>query len=230
MLNEEIYADLPTLNHALAKAIATIIKEAIQERGCAYIALSGGKTPLPMLQILSQYSLAWDKVTITLVDERWVDEENTDSNAALLKKSLFQNQAKEATFIPLKNAAPTPHKGQIECEHALSTLSNQLDLIVLGMGEDGHTASLFPKSPELISAMTTLSRCAAINPQTAPHLRMTLSASYLAQSRHVFLHITGLRKKALLNDWLKIDAPEPHAIIRQVVDLIPIEKTLFWSN
>lgn len=230
MLNEAVYADLPALNQALAEAIATILKNAIQERGSAYIALSGGKTPLPMLHILSQFPLAWNKVTITLVDERWVDEKNTDSNAALLKQSLFQNQAKEATFIPLKNAAATPHKGQIDCEQALSVLSSQLDLIVLGMGEDGHTASLFPKAPELISAMTTLTRCAAINPQTAPHLRMTLSASYLAQSRHVFLHITGVRKKALLNDWLKIDAPEPHAIIRQVLDLIPIEKTLFWSK
>lgn len=230
MIHTQTYSDLPTLNHALADAIAKIITSAIDERGQAFIAFSGGKTPLPMLQLLSHYPLAWNKVTITLVDERWVDDMHADSNAALLKKALLQHQAIHATFIPLKNSATTPHAGQIACENALSVLANRLDLVILGMGEDGHTASLFPEAPELHSAMTTLARCTAISPQTATHLRMTLSAAYLAQSRNVFLHITGEKKKAMLTEWLKVDAPEPHAIIRQVLDLIPTEKILFWAK
>jgi len=230
MLQYHFYADQARLDSTLAQLIADTITQAIAQRGQASIALSGGKTPTGMLQRLRQYPLAWEKVLITLADERWVEETHRDSNARFLQTTLLQGPARAAIFLPLKNAALTPHEGQTQCEKVLAQLPNALDLIVLGMGDDGHTASLFPHAPELNVAMHALTRSAAISPQTAPYLRMTLTAPYIAQSRHVILHITGASKKQRLDSALAADAPMPHLPIRTLLDLIQTKKQVFWTD
>lgn len=230
MITYHDYPDKAELDEALADMLAQTIKAAINARGHAFIALSGGRTPLGMLRKLSLLNLAWEKVTITLVDDRWVEETHSDSNALLLHTSLLQNFAQSAHFISLKNEAATPYAGQISCEKALSQLPEKLDAVVLGMGEDGHTASLFPEAPELETAFTTHARCAAIDPKTAPHLRITLTAPYLAQSSKLILHITGDNKKALLNTLFADNVSKPYAPIRRLFDLAKTEKYVFWAN
>jgi 6-phosphogluconolactonase len=229
MLPTHNYPSKVALDTALAQVIAEKITEAISARGHAFIALSGGRTPTGMLTTLRQFPLAWEKVSVTLVDERWVDDTHPDSNARLLRETLLQDKAKGATFVPLKNVAVSPHAGQTACEHQLSQLPAKLDVLILGMGEDGHTASLFPLAPELEHAMQSRQRCAAISPQTAPHLRMTLTAPYLAQSRTAILHLTGLNKKTLLQH-IYTDPTKPYAPIRRVWDAIKTEKYVFWAE
>lgn len=230
MIISDDYNDKTTLDIALSNLLVQTITEAIKLRGKAFIALSGGRTPVNMLNTLSQHNLPWEKVTFTLVDDRWVKENHPDSNAYLIHTSLLQNYAQSAHFISLKNEAPTPYEGQAACEKMLSQLPENLDAIVLGMGEDGHTASLFPTAPELESAFTTPARCAAIDPQTAPHLRMTLTAPYIAQSSKLILHITGKTKKSLLEKLLAPSASQPYAPIRRLFDLAKTEKYVFWAE
>lgn len=218
------------LDIALSHLLAETILEAIKLRGKAFIALSGGRTPVNMLNTLSQHNLPWEKVMFTLVDDRWVEETHPDSNTGLIRTAFLKNYAKSAHFISLKNEAPTPYEGQPVCEKILSQFPKHLDAVVLGMGEDGHTASLFPRAPELETALTTSERCAAINPQTAPHLRITLSGPYIAQSSKLILHITGEKKKSLLQKLLAPTAPQPYAPIRRVLDLAKMEKYVFWAE
>lgn len=223
-------ADRTSLDIALAQFIAHAVSEAITIRGHAAIALSGGRTPLGMLSLLGAFHLPWENVTITLVDERWVNEDHPDSNAGMIRKILLQGAAQAAKFLPLKNTAPTPHIGQPECEANLSALPAKLDLVILGMGNDGHTASLFPLAPELEEAMHSHQRCVATSPQTAPHLRITLTAPYIAQSREIVLHLTGADKKQILERLLAKDASLPLAPVRRVFDLIRTEKYVFWAE
>jgi 6-phosphogluconolactonase len=230
MLHLTSYPTKVELDTALAQFVAEKVTQAIAARGKAVIALSGGRTPMGMLTKLRQLPLPWEKVLVTLVDDRWVEENHPDSNARLLREALLQDHAQAATFLPLKNSAPSPHEGQMECETHLSQLPAKLDVVILGMGEDGHTASLFPEAPELETAMYGEQRCAAISPQTAPHLRMTLTAPYISQSRTVILHITGTSKKQLLQEMCAEDAPKPYAPIRRVFAFIRTEKYVFWAE
>lgn len=230
MLHYHHYADTTALDTALAYFIANTLNQAIEERGEAYVALSGGKTPVSLFIQLRKMPIAWQKVRILLVDERWVDPTHSDSNTHLIATHLLQDAAAEATFISLQNNTATPHIGQSYTEIALADLPVQLDIIVLGMGEDGHTASLFPEAPELEAAFKTTARCAAITPITAPHLRMTLTAPYIAQARKILLHITGQSKKRLLNQWLADNASQPNAPIRRLFDLVQTEKYVFWAE
>ena len=127
---------------SLAKNIALQLTEALMIRPRASLAVSGGRTPLAMLEQLSLQALDWHRVDVTLADERWVNEEDTASNAALVRFSLLQNNAEHATFFALFNPQKSAYLGQKSCQTQLQGMQWPLDVLVLGMGNDGHTASL----------------------------------------------------------------------------------------
>lgn len=197
MPTEHLFVDGALAAADMARRIAVILSEAIAARGVASIALSGGRSPRPVLEALSEAAIDWDKVVVTLVDERWVAPDHADSNERLIRETLLQAKAAKARFLGMKNAGANAYAGQAGVETAFRALPWPIDIVLLGMGEDGHTASLFPEAKELADGLSTDALTLAVTPPSAPHQRMSLSAKAILKSRHIFLQIGGATKKAV---------------------------------
>lgn len=219
------------LDQALADKICQILNSAIAVKGKASIAVSGGSTPKGLFNVLSNKSIDWKKVTITLADERWVDINSEDSNTRLVHENLLQNNASEAKFFHLK-------QGEELCEETLADLNLAagnallpLDVVILGMGEDGHTASLFPCSDQIEQGLDLLnsSPLMKVEPKTAPHQRITFSFKALKESENVFLHLCGDSKKQVLNKALStndiFEMP-----IRAFLQNETIDTQVYWAE
>ena len=138
---------------ALAEAVANCLRDCLHTQGHAVLAVSGGRSPIAFFEALSQAKLDWPNVTITLVDERLVPPQHADSNAVLVHRHLLQHTAAAARFLPLvgeQTDVSDPAAALAEAETAFPTP----DIAVLGMGADGHTASLFPQAPQLAAAVS----------------------------------------------------------------------------
>lgn len=196
------FPDAAGLVQALADEVAAHLRDAVAARGGALIAVSGGSSPKALFARLAQAALPWDRVTVTQVDERWVPLTHADSNARLIAEHLLQGPAAAARFVPMKNAAETPQAGQAECEARLRSLELPFDLVLLGMGEDGHTASWFPHAPELADALRTEGpMCIATGapaPPQAPYMRMSLSLAAVSAARRRVLLLQGRGKLEVL--------------------------------
>ncbi|MDP3325001.1 6-phosphogluconolactonase [Hydrogenophaga sp.] len=188
---------------AIAAHIATALRTAIAARGQASLAVSGGKSPIPLFEALREHDLDWSKVTIVLVDERVVPRDHADSNTALVARHLLQGRAAAARFLPFfRELAPTFNAEVLDAlvrdaEDRIATLPWPLDVAVLGMGEDAHTASLFPGAPGYARAIATDQRLAWVVPDTAPHARLSLTLSALLAARELVLSIAGESKLAV---------------------------------
>ena len=202
----ETFASRDALDQRLAAETAGILERAIQQRGQAALVVSGGSTPLKFFELLSQQSLDWDKVNITLADERWVSPQHSDSNERLVRERLLVNNAATATFVPLKNVAETADEGESECERALAAMG-RFDLLILGMGGDGHTASLFPGASNLARGLDLNSgrTCISMQPLTAPHQRMSLTLPCILEAEQIVIHITGEEKKSVIETALQLE-------------------------
>ena len=175
------------LASGLADRVARGLSRAISRTGSATLAVSGGTTPTLFFEHLSREPITWDKVTITLVDERQVDEDSPRSNARLARNSLLQNNAKAAKFVPL-----------FRNELAASALG--LDVVVLGMGDDGHTASFFPNGDRLPEALD-IKTVSALLPMQAPNAgepRLTFTLPAVLKAKVLCLHIEGAKKQTVL--------------------------------
>lgn len=224
------FKDSTTLAAALAAQVAELLRAGIKEQGRASLVVSGGATPLPFFEALSELALAWPQVTITLADERWVDPDDAASNEHLIRRHLLQNQAAKARFVGLKTEAATAAQGEKECAARLDLLPQPFDVLILGMGNDGHTASLFPQAARLGAALAPDSGklCLAITPPGAPHERMTLTLPALLHSCQIFLHITGVEKRAVYERALA-NGPVAEMPIRAVLHQNAAPVTVFWA-
>jgi 6-phosphogluconolactonase len=195
------YESRVDLDICLAREIAATLEAAIAERGAASLAVSGGKTPVGMFQQLRQMRLDWDKVWITLVDDRWLPADHADSNERLVRENLLKYQVEAAHFVGLKSDAATPEAGAAEVDARLRAIPQPFDVLVLGMGEDGHTASLFPCSAEIskAAAFDNPALVAAVNPTTAPYARISLTLPAIARARKLLVHLAGPNKKTVFN-------------------------------
>ncbi|RTE65356.1 6-phosphogluconolactonase [Amphritea opalescens] len=194
----QTFASRDALNAELAESIEQQLNQAIAHKGQATLALSGGSTPVPLFNRLSHTPLTWEQVTITLVDDRWINPSEPDSNEHLLRTQLLQDHARQARFIPLWQAGMTAEEAVQSCQARLQTINGPFDIVILGMGNDGHTASLFPDAAELTAALHSRADCVAINPTQAPYPRMSLTPARLLNSRQRILHIVGEDKLATL--------------------------------
>jgi len=207
LCTEHIFESADALSAALAADVAQRLQHAIGTRGQASLAVSGGKSPVPLFAALRQHALPWAQVTVLLVDERVVPHTHADSNTALVRQHLLQGAAAAARFVPLfddhadlSEQASDPLGLERLTQLASSRLAAvpwPLDVVLLGMGEDGHTASLFPGSPGLAHALHSSDAVAWVRPATAPHARLTLTLPRLLQARHVALSISGAAKRAV---------------------------------
>ncbi|KFL47125.1 6-phosphogluconolactonase [Sphingobium sp. ba1] len=224
MPTEHHFTDSALAAADLAARIATVLEQAIATRGVATIALSGGSSPRPVLESLSASLSDWSKVIVTLVDERWVDTTDSDSNEKLVRDTLLQGPAAAARFVPMKNAAADAYLGQPKAEEDFAALPWPLDIILLGMGDDGHTASLFPEAKELDDGLSSTALTIAVTPPAAPHQRLSLTAHAILSSRHIFLQISGAAKKAIYDRALA-GGPVEELPIRVALcqDAVPVE-------
>jgi len=192
------------LDESLADNISQILKSAIALKGKASIAVSGGSTPKGFFKALSNKDIDWKKVTITLADERWVDINSDDSNTRLVHENLLVNKASAAKFFHLKQGAELCEETLADLNLAANNALLPLDVVILGMGEDGHTASLFPCSDQIKQGLdvTNETSIMKVEPKTAPHQRITFSFAALKESKNVFLHLCGDNKKQVLDQAL----------------------------
>ncbi|RUR30673.1 6-phosphogluconolactonase [Vreelandella nanhaiensis] len=193
------------LAEQLAEAVAQALSEDLERQERALLIVSGGSTPVPFFKALATKLLAWERIDITLADERWVDEHSSDSNAKLVRDNLLQGNAAAAHFVPLTSKASTPEEGVAEVAERTASLAWPASVVVLGMGGDGHTASLFPDSQELGLALATDEPLVAVRTPSQPQPRITFSAASLHQANRHILHITGDDKRAVLANALNGD-------------------------
>jgi 6-phosphogluconolactonase len=190
------------LNADFAKRIIKALSHAIDAKGKASLVVSGGSTPKPLFLALSKTSFDWQKVTITLADERWVGATHSDSNEKLVRTNLLQNEAAQAKFVSLTTGDDNAKNAETEISTRIDNIDETFDVLILGMGEDGHTASLFPCSEQISDGLDLSRHLSAIatRPTTAPHQRMSMSLAKIVSAKQVFLHLTGIKKKDVLLD------------------------------
>lgn len=224
------FLDRDSLVIELAETIAGLLNEGIAQNGQASLALSGGSTPIALFKKLSCIDLPWQAITVSLVDERWVATSDADSNEHLVQTHLLQNRAATANFIGMKNPANTATEGEEECNRQLQKSPRPFDVLLLGMGQDGHTASLFPGAAKLPGAtdMDSGKLCMSIAPVNAPHERMTLTLPAILDSKRIFLHITGEDKKKVLEQAFAPGSAEAMPI-RFILQQQPQKKRMQFS-
>ena len=223
------FADRDTLAAALANTVSSRLNAAIATRGQASIAVSGGSTPERFFNVLSQADLDWGKVSVTLIDERWVSPGHERSNARLVTGKLMTNRAAAAKFIPLYTQSDSPEDGMPAILAALADMPMPFDVAILGMGADGHTASFFPGGDHLAGALDPDNRnlLIAMTAKGAGEPRITFTLAPILASGLIALHIEGQDKNAVLGQALA-DGPVADMPVRAVLRSgRPV--TVFWA-
>jgi 6-phosphogluconolactonase len=176
----------------LSLDIKFIVENAIQEKGKAHLLLSGGSTPLPLYKSIADFDLDWENIHIGLVDERFVDQSSGFSNEALIKNVFQKLKTSNFSSMVINQFDLTKNLEEVSLNYAPFMAA---DIVLLGMGEDGHTASIFPNDP--MSEQAIKEENAGIcytNSPNHPINRITCNRSMLISSSHVFLYFTGLKK------------------------------------
>lgn len=186
---------------ALAQAVAENLRDILTQQERATLAVSGGKSPIAFFQALNQIDLDWSRVNITLVDERVVPTQHADSNTSLVRQYLIKNQLSQAKWLPLiSDDADEDELKNISqaVEFALQNYT-QPDVLVLGMGGDGHTASIFPKAPQFADAIRVNYPQPLLHttPVTAPYERISMTLTAIVHTPYVYLAIAGADKLAI---------------------------------
>lgn len=215
---------------ALAERVADRLRKGIAERGHALIAVSGGSTPKDFFIHLSREKLDWNQVQVTLVDERWVPESDQRSNARMVKSLLLQHEAVAASFVPLYNDAATPEQGLAATSARIDALSLPFDAVVLGMGDDGHTASFFPGGDHLAEALDLegTARVLSMRAADAGEPRITLSLPTLLETGALYLLVTGEKKRDLLADARLGLGAAQHYPVRAVLTQTRVPVAVYW--
>lgn len=213
----------------LGDRICEVLQEGLEARGAATLVVSGGRTPDLLFDELSRADLDWARVEILLADERWVPDDDGRSNARLIRGKLLRVKAADAGFEPLWQQVGTAAEAAARLDTKVGNSLAPFDAVVLGMGEDGHTASLFPDAPEIQLALSDQAPGAMVlSPPSQPELRISLSPVALTNCRFLALHIEGSKKWDVLHRALgEGDAGElPVRTILRTDKTVP---EVYWS-
>ncbi len=224
------FANMADLAQELASDVAQTLTRAIDARGGASLIVSGGRTPLQFFERLRVQPIEWRRVCIALADERWVDPGDPGSNERMVREALLKDRAAEARFAGLKNAAPSPDLGAVSAWETFARIPRPFDVTMLGMGDDGHTASLFPGSPNLSIALAAAAAagCVGMRAPSAPHPRLSLNLSALLDSRRILILIEGdgkLRTFEAAGGSGPVEEMPVRAVLRQ--SRVPVE--VVWA-
>lgn len=180
----------------LALHVAGALRSAIESHGVASLVVSGGRSPIAFLERLSAQELDWSRVAVSLADERWVPVSHADSNEGLVRRHLLRGPAAKARFVGLYHSVASLDEAARLADAGLAELPQPIDVLVLGMGEDGHTASLFPKSPNLDAALShhCTQRCVPMQAPSVPRQRLSMPLPLLAGARLTLLAVQGQAK------------------------------------
>ena len=222
------HADRAKLTAALAQHVARHLKRDLAHQEQVTLVVSGGKSPVPLFQALSVQPLNWSRVAVTLADERWVPPDHSDSNEALVREHLLRGRAATAQLVPLWTGDATPEAAVPAVSAALAALPSPFTEVLLGMGEDGHIASLFPGSAELADGLSTMGPALAVHPHHAPHPRLSLSLHALLNSRDLVLMISGPEKRTVLERALE-DGPIEELPVRAILRQTAVPVSVFWA-
>jgi 6-phosphogluconolactonase len=218
---------------ACAERLSEALSDALDADDAAFIAGAGGSTPAPIYRRLAAADLDWARITATLVDERHVPETSPDSNARLLKATLLTGPAAAARFLPLYSEQVTIDRAALIASHALAAVGRPLDAVLLGMGEDGHIASMFPDNPALkqLLAMNNPPRVMAApasrSTSAPPQSRLSLNLPWIASARRVVLAIAGPAKRAVF-ERAAVGDPAAQPIAALIASGAPLE--VIWTE
>lgn len=217
---------------ACASMIAKELAAGVSGFGQAAFAASGGSTPVPIYKRLSGFDIDWSRISVTLIDERYVPETSQDSNARLIKQTLLQGPASAARFIPLYSPEVTVDRAAIVATRALKDILF-LNVVLLGMGEDGHICSMFPHSPTLKTLLTPTLPPAVLGVPPgrdglAPSMeRLSINLPWLIGAELVVLAITGKQKRAVFERDAAGD-PAVTPIAALIAAKVPLE--VLWTE
>ncbi len=206
-MSERIFNSRESLDSALAAEVARHLDAAVTLRGSATLVVSGGSTPRGLFAQLAGTDIAWDRVTVMLADDRWVPPDHDDCNEKMVRERLLVESAADAQLLSLVADHPDVKANLERVKNALAAIAT-FDVVVLGMGLDAHTASLFPCAAEITEGMATDEDALMMTPTTAPHRRITLSRQRIANTRFGVMHIAGKEKLAVLEEAVAAGQPE----------------------
>ena len=228
-IERNVFSTKDKLAAALAEAVAENLSQGIERRGAGTLAVSGGSTPKRFFQALSKRDLDWNRVTVTLVDERFVPEDSPRSNAALVRATLLAGKAAAARFAPLYRPTASVEQAADEANAGLAALPWPLDVAILGMGTDGHTASFFPDAANLDALLDPAAGAFVlpVRAASAGEPRLTLPLARLLEAGTLALHIEGSEKRAVLEAALRPGGDKPvSAVFAHARRPVPV----YWTN
>jgi 6-phosphogluconolactonase len=197
MTEFKVFESIETASVALAGHIAKRLEIAVTQRGSAAIVVSGGASPLATFRALRRHKLPWHKVTVVPSDERLVPPDHEDSNEGMIRRELMQEEAAAATLFSLAGATNPEDMQLASLNTRLGKLASSLDLVLLGMGDDGHTASLFPDSPDIAFALSSTDFCVVQRPAHLEVARLSLTPALLIDAKEIILLFFGASKRAV---------------------------------
>ena len=216
------------LAKTLAKTVAGKLSHAIAMRGVGFIAVSGGSTPALLFAELSRAAIDWKKVIVTLIDERLVPPDQPRSNARLVADKLLHGPASAARFVPLYHGPDDGDEAAKRARVELAKLPWPLDVAILGMGPDGHTASFFPDAPDVAELLAADANKLVLPVESvaAQEHRLTLTLGRIVEAGFLALHIEGPDKKQVLD---RVLAGE-RLPVRAAMEASPRPVEIFWAE
>lgn len=229
-VREYLFEDAERMAETLAGLVAARLRAALRDHATASLVTAGGRTPAPFLTRLAAAELPWDRVFVTLTDERWVGPDDPASNAASVQATLLTRNGAAARFVPLYTGASTPEAGEAEAAARLAAIPRPYDVVLLGLGEDGHTASLFPGGDNLRAALALDSGrlCMAMRAAGAPQPRITLTLPTLLDASSLFILFAGAAKRGAFES-VRADGPIEAMPMRGVLRNAPVPVEVFCA-
>lgn len=213
---------------ALAVEVAERLEAGIAARGRAALAVAGGSSPVELFERLSETALDWSSVSVVATDERWVASTDEQSNEGLFRRRLIRDQAAAANLVSLYQAGRTPTGSLSVVTRRLAEMPSTFDAVVLGMGTDGHTASLFPDATNIDAMLASPADCVVPVFDDDRIERISLGPTRLLATRALYLLFFGDDKRAVYERALD-DGPSAELPVRAVLHQMRVAATAYWA-